>query len=82
MSCRTCKSYPNCDGCNIDTLIKALQNGKFDFDEHHNVIIPNKVIHAEWFKSDCDFICTSCGIHSKGYHNYCPNCGAKMGKED
>lgn len=46
MSCRTCKSYPNCDGCNVDTLIKALENGKFNFDEHHNVIIPDKVVHA------------------------------------
>lgn len=47
-NCRTCKSYPGCDGCNVNTLIKALENGKFDFDEHHNVIIPDKVIHAKW----------------------------------
>ena len=63
MSCRTCKSYPNCDGCNINTLIKALENGKFDFDEHHNVIIPDKVIHAEWVGIDDDpmgFRCSKC----------------------
>lgn len=39
------------------------------------------VDHAEWFKSNYDFICTNCGIHSKDYHNYCPDCGAKMDKE-
>lgn len=36
------------------------------------------VVHAKWFKSNYDYICTNCGIHSKDYHNYCPNCGAKM----
>lgn len=41
MSCRNCESFPNCDGCNVNTLIKALENGKFDFDERHNVIIPD-----------------------------------------
>ncbi|MBQ0014680.1 MAG: hypothetical protein KBS82_05080 [Oscillospiraceae bacterium] len=40
------------------------------------------VIHAGWFKSNYDYICTNCFIYSKGYHNYCPNCGAKMDKID
>lgn len=40
------------------------------------------VIHAEWFKSNHDFICTNCGVHSKDYHNYCPNCGARMKRSD
>lgn len=89
MICRTCKSYPNCDGCNVDTLIKALENGKFDFDERHNVIIPDKVVHAKWLPMtnpiewfDCRerFECSNCGIYHAPLKNerYCPYCGAKM----
>lgn len=89
MSCRTCKSYPNCDGCNVNTLIQALGEGKFDFDEHHNVIIPDKVVHAKWewkFADNGwkDYFCTNCGftinvdVHCSVNDKYCPNCGAKM----
>lgn len=90
MSCRTCKSYPNCDGCNINTLIKALYEGRFDFDEHHNVIIPDKVIHAKWklLENDCaydnmfTYECSNClgelCMVSDNLAPYCPNCNAKM----
>lgn len=86
MSCRTCKSYPNCDGCNINTLIKALHEGRFDFDEHHNVIIPDKVIHAKWeyiIAGDnivLGGICSNCKQESGRITKYCDKCGAKMDK--
>lgn len=92
MNCRTCKSYPNCYGCNVDTLIKALENGKFDFDEHHNVIIPDKVVHARWESKLADdgwkdVSCSNCNftihtdVHCSVNDNYCLYCGAKMNKE-
>ena len=60
--------------CNDTTCFECFYNKYKDIEE----VAP--VIHAEWFKSNHDYICTNCFIYSKGYHNYCPNCGAKMNK--
>ena len=37
--------------------------------------------HGEWIDVDedwFDYKCSICGLHSRRYWDYCPNCGAKM----
>lgn len=45
------------------------------------------VVHGRWrWAGECGFndcyICSECGKIAMNDSNYCPNCGAKMDKED
>lgn len=41
------------------------------------------VVHARWYdKGSLSCRCSCCGCKSNKEYNYCPNCGAKMDKED
>lgn len=80
MSCRNCESFPNCDGCNVNTLIKALENGKFDFDERHNIIIPDKIVQPKRaiYEPDMGYLCPICSTNVDFNDNFCSNCGQEL----
>ena len=93
IACRDCDSW-NCKGCNINTLSKMLENGKFDclMNDHRSINPTADVVevrHGEWMKSKDDFyVCSECGTccqytpyfdHIEYWEcRYCQHCGAKM----
>lgn len=42
------------------------------------------VVHGRWIKvKPVHYQCSICGVNTGGFtSNYCPNCGAKMDKEE
>lgn len=41
------------------------------------------VVHGRWYdKGSLSCRCSCCGCKSNKEYDYCPNCGAKMGKTD
>jgi len=93
IECRECSS-PYCRGCNLYILSRALHDGKFNCLMNANklVVVPKEIApvrHGRWEESYMnDFlVCSEC-VHYWIYkgdqydYHYCPNCGAKMDKEE
>ena len=91
--CRECDSL-YCKGCNLKNLETMLCNGKFDCIMNENRCINTAadvvpVRHGRW---ECGKPCPVCGedrfkgldadIWADWEPHYCPNCGAKMDKQN
>lgn len=91
IGCRDCDS-PNCRGCNIYTLAKALKAGRFNglMNENRAVHVftdVKPVVRGHWVEETDRYLhwhCSECKYTIAGVeirYNYCPYCGAYM-KED
>ena len=91
IGCRECDSL-YCKGCNLKNLETMLRNGKFDCIMNENRCINTAadvapVVHGQWVDngipdsilSGCSVCGFTCGSSS---FFYCPNCGAKMDKQN
>lgn len=84
IGCRSCIE-PDCTGCNMLVLEKALKQGRFDGlkDAGHTIRILGDVVevrHGRWLESNNGPLqkCSVCGATGWDEFYYCPNCGAKM----
>lgn len=93
IACRSCIE-PDCTGCNMFVLEKALKQGRFDGlkDAGHTIRISTDVVavrHGRWIKQPLDFDlcgvayyqCSECGKEQQTPSNYCQFCGANNGGE-
>ena len=85
IGCRNCDS-PDCHGCNMYTLSRMLNSGKFDGMMNGNRSINPfadvvEVKHGRWVEGRSLEKCSVCG--KKGFPDwyYCPKCGARMDGE-
>lgn len=93
ISCKKCVAT-NCKGCNVNTLSKMLDSGKFDciMDGHHSINPAADVVearHGYWKQNQyCKriYFCSECGRHiedgsihkNPSVHFPYCHCGAKM----
>ena len=87
IDCKWCKQ-PSCDGCNVLTLVKMLESGKFDclMDETRTIrenADVQEIRHGEWsvaigYDPARRVKCSECERMNYEPSNYCPNCGADM----
>lgn len=89
IGCKDCIST-KCEGCNMLTLERMLNSGKFDclMDEPHCIdqnAEVGVVKHGRWkLHNDGSGTCDQCRFTQKhiwdddGWQNYCGVCGAKM----
>lgn len=69
--------------------VAKYTNGVLNFIANASTIEAEPVRHGRWVKRGQDIFCSECDEESgytwagaSRYSDYCPNCGAKMDKED
>lgn len=84
IACRSCIE-PDCTGCNMFVLEKALKQGRFDGlkDAGHTIRISTDVMEVRrghWLDiGSLSCRCSECGCKHLHVTTYCPSCGAKNG---